>query len=209
MSKTGAGDRDGLGDGQRVSPRLLAASVVVAAPGWLTWEFTGRRGLTSPVVTSVILGVNVAATRLSPTLKLRAVRVLQRYLINPAVRVLLSVGFLPLGIALLETTGRRSGKPRRTPVGEGRDGDRFWIVAEHGHDSNYVRNILADPHVRVRIRRGLRWRWVDGVAHMVDDDPYERQRRLCRWHPLRTYNAALARVMATELTTIRIDLTPS
>ena len=193
----------------RRSPRLLAASLILAAPGWLTWELTGRRGLASPLGASAILAVNVAATRLFPRLKLRGVRLVQRYVVNPLVRALLALGFLPLGIALLETTGRHSGKPRRTPVGEGRVDDCFWLVAEHGRDANYVRNLLANPHVRVRVRSGLRSQWRDGVAHVLEnDDPYERQRQLCRWHPLRTFNAALVRVMATDLTTIRIDLSP-
>src|SRR2546423_1822433 len=107
----------------RRSPRLLGASLILAAPGWLTWELTGRRGLASPLATSVVLALNVAATMLFPGLKLRGVRLLQRYVVNPLIRVLLTLGFLPLGIALLETTGRHSGKPRRTPVGEGRVGD--------------------------------------------------------------------------------------
>jgi deazaflavin-dependent oxidoreductase (nitroreductase family) len=191
----------------RRSPRLLGASLILAAPGWLTWELTGRRGLASPLGTSVVLALNVAATKLFPGLKLRGVRLLQRYGVNPLIRVLLMLGFLPLGIALLETTGRHSGKPRRTPVGEGRAGDSFWILAEHGSDANYVRNLLANPHVRVRIRRGLRSQWREGMAHVLEnDDPYERQRQLCRWHPLRAFNAAVVRVMATDLTTVRIDL---
>ncbi|MEY2588527.1 MAG: hypothetical protein QOJ67_511 [Acidimicrobiaceae bacterium] len=196
-----------LGTLARRSPRLLGASLIVAAPGWLIWELTGRHSVASPLGTSVVLAVNVAATKLFPDLKLRGVRLLQRYVVNPLIRVLLMLGFLPLGIALLETTGRHSGKPRRTPVGEGRVDDSFWILAEHGRDANYVRNLLANPHVRIRIRRGLRSQWRDGVAHVLEnDDPYARQRQLCSWHPLRAFNAAVVRVMATNLTTVRIDL---
>src|SRR5688572_7062330 len=33
---------------------------------------------------------------------------------------------------LLETTGRRSGEPRRTPLGGRREGDQFWFVSEFG-----------------------------------------------------------------------------
>jgi deazaflavin-dependent oxidoreductase (nitroreductase family) len=153
--------------------------------------------------------VNVVVTRLSPELKRRVVRVLARYVINPPVRVLLHLGVLPLGFALLETTGRRSGRPRRTPVGEGRVGQTFWIVAEHGHAASYVRNIDSDPRVRVKLRRGLRSRWHDGVATVMDDDdPHARQRALMRGHPLRALNAMVVRVMGTDLLTIRIDLTP-
>jgi hypothetical protein len=38
---------------------------------------------------------------------------------------------------MLETTGRKSGVPRRTPVG-GRVIDKaFWMVSEHGNRAQY------------------------------------------------------------------------
>ena len=33
---------------------------------------------------------------------------------------------------LLETTGRKSGEARRTPLGGSRVGDEFWFVSEFG-----------------------------------------------------------------------------
>jgi hypothetical protein len=61
--------------------------------------------------------------------------------------------------------------------------------------------------VRVKLRRGWRFTWVDGTAHLLpDDDPYARQRRISRWHPLRALNLAVVRIMGTNLLTIRIDL---
>ena len=192
----------------RRRPRLLAASLVLVAPDWVRWELTGRHASAGPALrTSAILAANALLTWLRPAVKLRVVRVLARSVINPPVRLLVGLGLLPLGFALLETTGRHSGRPRRTPVGDGLVGDTFWIVAEHGHQANYVRNIKADPHVRVKIRTGLRPRWREGVATVVPfDDPHARQRSLGRWHPLRALNAAVVRVMGTELLTIRIDL---
>ena len=53
-------------------------------------------------------------------MKHRIVHTLQRYVLNPPIKLALAVG-LPLpGYALLETKGRKTGKPRRTPVGDGR-----------------------------------------------------------------------------------------
>lgn len=76
---------------------------------------------------------------------------------------------------LLETTGRVSGLPRTTPVGGRRAGDAFWLVSEFGERSQYVRNIKADPRVRVRIRG----RWHTGTAHLMpEDDPVARLRTL-------------------------------
>jgi deazaflavin-dependent oxidoreductase (nitroreductase family) len=104
------------------------------------------------------------------------------------------------GWALLETTGRTTGLPRRTPVGNGLVDGTFWIVAEHGRKAGYVRNI--DAHPRVRVLVGGVWR--AGTATILpDDDPLERQRRLGR-----SLNAAFVRLMATDLLTIRIDLDP-
>ena len=66
---------------------------------------------------------------------------------------------------MLETKGRKTEKPRRTPVGDGRIGNQFWLVAEHGTKAGYVRNIDRDPHVRLKLREGLRYQWHTGNAH--------------------------------------------
>ena len=132
--------------------------------------------------------------------KRRFVRALQVHVLNPPVRALAARGLAP-SVALLETTGRRSGEPRRTPVTNGlqRGTDTFWLVAEHGRKAAYVRNIAADPHVRVRIGR----RWRSGVAHVLDDDdPIARQRTLPR------LNSIAVRTLGSELVTVRIDLDP-
>jgi deazaflavin-dependent oxidoreductase (nitroreductase family) len=134
--------------------------------------------------------------------KRRLVTALQVGLFNRPVKALLARGMTPPGVALLETTGRRSGQPRTTPVGEGLEGDTFWIVAEH-RTAAYVRNLEANPRVRVQV--GGAWR--TGTAHvLVDDDPRERQRSLSRGRPLRAMNAASVRAMGTDLVTVRIDL---
>ena len=119
-------------------------------------------------------------------------------LVNPGVRFLLDRGIAPKSVALLETTGRKSKQPRRTPVGNGLRGDRFWIVTEHGRRAAYVKNIEADPRVRVKVGR----RWYEGTAHVLpDDDPIERMRTLGR-----PANDSLVRLVGTEHLTIRIDL---
>ena len=115
---------------------------------------------------------------------------------------------LPLpGYALLETTGRKTGKPRRTPVGDGRIGNQFWLVAEHGMKAAYVRNIQLDLHVRLKLRDGLRTRWHTGTAHLLpDDDPHERQHWLAHQLPSSAGNARAVRLFGTQLLSIRIDL---
>src|SRR5215210_4784446 len=87
-------------------------------------------------------------------------------LVNPVVRRLLEAGLFPRTHALLETTGRRIGLPRRVPVGNGLRGDAFWIVTEHGKAADYVKNIRADPHVRVKVGR----RWRSGLARILPEE---------------------------------------
>ena len=142
-------------------------------------------------------------------MKHRIVHVLQKYLLNPPIRLLLALQLVPPGYALIETVGRVSGKPRRTPVGNGAEGSTLWVVAEHGHNAGYVRNIERNPQVRVRFRHGLLLRWRTGTAEvMPNDDPRERQRTLGRRHPLRALNALAVRGLGTELLTVRIALDP-
>ena len=119
-------------------------------------------------------------------------------LVNPGLRAMLDRGIAPRSVALLETTGRKSGQPRRIPVGNGLRGDKFWIVTEHGRRAAYVKNIEADPRVRVKVGR----RWYSGTAHVLpDDDPIARMRMLKR-----PANDSAVRIMGTEHLTIRIDL---
>ncbi|HYL63590.1 MAG TPA: nitroreductase/quinone reductase family protein [Candidatus Methylomirabilis sp.] len=140
-------------------------------------------------------------------MKHRIVRLLQKYVLNPPIKLLFVLGIFPSGYALLETVGRKTGKARRTPVGNGRVGGQFWIVAEHGTKAAYVRNIASNPRVRVKLREGLRARWHTGTASLVaDDDPRERQRWLSNQLPSSAKNASAVRFFGTQLLTVRIDL---
>lgn len=144
-----------------------------------------------------------------PSAKSRRVRRFQARFLNPIVKRLMDKGLMPASYALIETTGRRSGLARQNPVGNGLVGDQFWIVAEHGRRSAYVRNIEADPRVRVRIREGRRQVWRSGTAHLLpDDDPRARQEWLATTGRGRGGNARAVRAFGTELLTLRIDLDP-
>jgi deazaflavin-dependent oxidoreductase (nitroreductase family) len=121
----------------------------------------------------------------------RITNLFQKRVANPLMRR------LPIQ-TLLETTGRTSGRPRRTPVGGSRVGDEFWFVSEFGEKSQYVKNIKASPDVRVR----LQGRWHNGVAHLVpDDDPHQRLRSLPQ------FNSFGVRTFGTNLLSIRVNLT--
>jgi deazaflavin-dependent oxidoreductase (nitroreductase family) len=126
--------------------------------------------------------------------KRRAVTWYHKHLANPVMRRL--YGHVP-GQVVIETVGRRSGLPRRIPVGGRLEGSTFWIVSNHGRQSGYVLNIEAHPRVRVLIEGG----WRTGTARLVpSDDARQRLRRLPR------FNSLLVRLLGTDLLTLRIDL---
>jgi deazaflavin-dependent oxidoreductase (nitroreductase family) len=129
--------------------------------------------------------------------KQRRVRLMQRWVVNPPMRVLTYLGLLRHH-AVIETTGRRSGRTRRTVVGAaGHPGSVLWIVAEHGRRAGYVRNLVAHPDVRLHIGR----RWRDAVAHVVENDDVDA--RLQHFTPR---HVDVIRRFGTELATVRIDL---
>ncbi|EPQ80403.1 hypothetical protein MMEU_0928 [Mycobacterium marinum str. Europe] len=102
-----------------------------------------------------------------------------------------------LPVTMLETIGRKSGQPRHTAVGGKLVDNQFWMVSEHGEHSDYVRNIKANPAVRVR----LDGEWRSGTAHLLpDDDPLRRLGNLPR------LNSAVVRAIGSELLSIRVDL---
>ncbi|SDI92710.1 deazaflavin-dependent oxidoreductase, nitroreductase family [Frankineae bacterium MT45] len=115
-----------------------------------------------------------------------------RYLANPVTRR------MP-GQTVLETIGRTSGLPRQTPIGGRVIDGAFWLVSDHGEKSNYVRNIKANPLVRIRIAN----EWRPATARLVpDDDPRLRLKKLPK------FNGMLVRALGTDLLSVRLDLDP-
>jgi deazaflavin-dependent oxidoreductase (nitroreductase family) len=130
--------------------------------------------------------------------KRRRVRRVQRYLLNPPAKLAVALGLVP-GYALLETTGRRSGRRRRTVVGVHRDDQgAVWIVAEHGRHAGYVQNLCADPRVRLRMGR----RWHSGTATVVDDDDVDARLQTFG----RSSHAKAVRRFGTDLLSVRVKL---
>jgi deazaflavin-dependent oxidoreductase (nitroreductase family) len=79
-------------------------------------------------------------------------------LFNPIARRL--AGVAPWWV-VLETTGRKSGRPRQVPLARGPVEDSaVWLISVHGEHAAFARNIAADPRVRLR----LRGRWHGGRA---------------------------------------------
>jgi RNA polymerase sigma-70 factor, ECF subfamily len=143
-------------------------------------------------------------------LSARLARFAERYVLNPQMRLALALGLAPRAFALLETIGRNSGKPRRTPVGNGLLGDTFWLLSEHGRSAGFVRNIEANPRVRVQVGR----RWRAGTAQILaEDDALARLDMVASaLGRMRRLDAAIfrsfVRLLGTQPVTVRIDLDP-
>jgi deazaflavin-dependent oxidoreductase (nitroreductase family) len=73
----------------------------------------------------------------------------------------------------LTTTGRRTGLPREIEIWFTERNGRFYLIAEHGDHASWVRNIRANPHVRMRVGELQ----VEATARIVD---VEREPELAR-----------------------------
>jgi len=68
-------------------------------------------------------------------------------------------------VLLLTTTGRKTGLPRVTPLQYEEIDGAIYVGSSRGQKADWFRNILANPHVEVRVKsRRLR-----GVAETVTD----------------------------------------
>ena len=60
----------------------------------------------------------------------------------------------PSGFGVITTTGRRTGKARRKCIRAIRRGNQAYIVSIPGPHAAWLKNIRANPNVRLRIRGG-------------------------------------------------------
>ena len=98
--------------------------------------------------------------------KFKRERWIGRTFLNPAVTALNRLGIRSSLMVELETTGRRTGQPRRVPLTGRVDDTGLWVICQHGRRAGWAINIDADPRVRVRI--GDEWR--TGTATFEPDD---------------------------------------
>jgi deazaflavin-dependent oxidoreductase (nitroreductase family) len=75
----------------------------------------------------------------------------------------------------LTTVGRVSGEPREIEIWFGLDGDTLYMLSGGGERSHWVRNLLSEPGVTVRIAGAV----LDGTARVVTEPKEDaRARRL-------------------------------
>jgi deazaflavin-dependent oxidoreductase (nitroreductase family) len=126
-----------------------------------------------------------------------------RYTLNPMMRGLFRLGITPPGMALVETTGRRSGAVRHTPVAYAADGETLWLIAQHGRHAGWVLNFEASPQVRVRLGR----RWRAGTAELLPEDDVKARIRMFASSAIgRAITAASFRALESQPATVRIQL---
>jgi deazaflavin-dependent oxidoreductase (nitroreductase family) len=102
---------------------------------------------------------------------------------------------------VLETTGRRSGATRSTPLSFTRDGEAFVLIASNGgapRDPDWYRNLEADPNATVE---------VDGVRIPVRAETVTGAERERLWRgAARSYPGYLAYQLRTrrEIPVVRL-----
>lgn len=75
-----------------------------------------------------------------------------KHVFNPAVAALTRAGISVAGSRVLEVPGRRSGKPRRTPVNLLTVDEHRYLVAPRG-ETHWVRNLRASGSGRLLVGR--------------------------------------------------------
>lgn len=85
----------------------------------------------------------------------------------------------PAGIAVVTTTGRKSGKRRTRAMRAVRDGDRVYAVALPGRRSDWLANLRANPDVTVKLERTT-YR----ARGRILADGEERRRAFAAYHPI-------------------------
>lgn len=83
-------------------------------------------------------------------------------------RILYSLGLGPIighVMLLLTTTGRKSGLPRVTPLQYEEEGGVIYVAAARGPKADWLRNVVANPHVEVQVKS----RRFHGLAEPVTD----------------------------------------
>ena len=73
----------------------------------------------------------------------------------------------------LTTTGRVSGRPHEIEIWFGAKGSRIYLLSGGGDGSDWVKNLLKDPAVKVRIAK----HHFNGVARLVEDEQEEMSAR--------------------------------
>ena len=137
--------------------------------------------------------------------KFKFERQVGRTIVNPLVAALDRIGIRASSTVELETTGAKTGQPRRVPLTGRADATGVWVVSQHGKRAGWAHNITANPKVRVRVNN--EWR-TGTAAFALDDDVVARARSFGGNSKLSQSATALGmRALQSDPISVRITFT--
>lgn len=80
----------------------------------------------------------------------------------------------------LTTTGRKTGRPREIEIWFVASGGRFYVLAEHFHAAQWVKNLVRNPRVRVRVGDRTFEAHARALDPSRDSEAWQTARRLAR-----------------------------
>jgi deazaflavin-dependent oxidoreductase (nitroreductase family) len=126
-----------------------------------------------------------------------------RTVMNPVVAVLDKIGVRSSLVVELETTGAKSGQPRRVPLAGREDGNNLWVISQHGRRAGWAYNIAANPNVRVRVNN----QWRSGTATFEPDDDVRARARSFGGNGKLSQSATALTMRAMESDPISVRIT--
>jgi deazaflavin-dependent oxidoreductase (nitroreductase family) len=135
--------------------------------------------------------------------KFKFERQLGRAMMNPVVVALDKIGLRSSLVVELETTGAKSGEPRRVPLAGRADDTGVWVISQHGRRAGWAYNIAADPKVRVRVNN----EWRTGTATFEPQDDVRARARSFGGDGKLSQSATVLTMRAMESDPISVRIT--
>ena len=135
--------------------------------------------------------------------KFKFERRMGRIVMNPLVAALDKIGVRSQLVVELETTGAKSGQPRRVPLAGRADGNSLWVISQHGRRAGWAHNIAANPQVRVRIAN----QWRSGTATFEPEDDVRARARSFGGAGKLSQSATVLTMRAMESDPISVHIT--
>jgi deazaflavin-dependent oxidoreductase (nitroreductase family) len=135
--------------------------------------------------------------------KFKFERRMGRIIMNPVVAALDKMGVRPSTVVELESTGAKSGQPRKVPLTGRADEKGVWVISQHGRRAGWAYNIAADPKVRVRVNN----QWRSGTATFVPDDDVRARARSFGGNGKLSQSATALTMRAMESDPISVRIT--
>jgi deazaflavin-dependent oxidoreductase (nitroreductase family) len=126
-----------------------------------------------------------------------------RTIVNPLVAAMDRIGIRSSLVVELETTGAKTGQPRRVPLTGRADNTGVWVISQHGRRAGWAHNITANPKVRVRVDN----QWRSGTATFEPNDDVRARARSVGGDGKLSQSAAALTMRAMESDPISVRIT--